>query len=309
MHSSGPSCSFSKSIVNRLVRGLRAGALPLLAAAALASSAVAAEWTPLLDPDLSQWERYLSYQHKLGYDGTQPVDANGKPVEPIGYNKETPVVFSTVQLDGKLALHVSGEYYGCVFTKQEFGNYRFRLKVKWGQKKWQPRLEKLRDSGIVYHSSGPSGVDYWRAWMLGQEFQIMEGHIGDYWNIANSAIDIRAFLPESSMNSVASETQPFLQFGSPPSVAGFCLRSENHESKPGEWTEVELICFEGKSLHLVNGHVVMVLRNSRMMKDGVAVPMTKGRIQLQSEAAEVYYSDIEIQPITALPKEYEHLFE
>jgi hypothetical protein len=45
------------------------------------------------------------------------------------------------------------------------------------------------------------------------------------------------------------------------------------------------------------------------MKDGIAVPMTKGKIQLQSEAAEVYYTDIQIQPIDTLPQEYAHLFE
>lgn len=268
-----------------------------------------ASWTPLLDKDLTKWETYLSYQHKPGYDGSQPVDANGKPVEPIGYNQDAAHVFTAVSFEGKLALRISGEIYGCIYTKQDYENYRLRLKVKWGQKKWPPRTDLLRDSGILYHSSGPSGIDFWRAWMLSQEFQVMEGHMGDYWNIANSAVDIRAYLPEGAMNSVASEKQPFLQFGAKPSVAGFCLRSENHESPPGEWTQLELICFRGQSLHLVNGHVVMVLKNSRMMKDGVAVPMTKGKIQLQSEAAEVYYTEIEIQEIDTLPKAYAKLFD
>src|SRR5690606_25631062 len=117
--------------------------------------------------------------------------------------------------------------------------------------KFEPRMHKLKDSGILYHSVGESGVDYWRSWMLSQEFQIMEGHMGDYWNIANSAIDIRAYLPEGKMNSIADERQPFLPFGST-NPEGFCMRSANHESKPGEWTTLELICFEDKSLHIVN---------------------------------------------------------
>lgn len=265
-------------------------------------SASAAEWTNLLDKDLSRWETYLSYQHKPDYDGRQPLDAEGKPLEPIGYNKDIGHVFSVVELDRKLALRVSGETYGCVFTKQAYENYRFRLKVKWGQKKWSPRTDKLRDSGILYHSNGPSGVDHWRAWMLSQEFQVMEGHMGDFWCIANSAIEIRAYLPEGAMNSVASAKQPFLPFGPKPGVSGFCLRSENHESAPGEWTQLELVCFQGKSLHIVNDHVVMVLKDSRYVKDGVAVPMIKGKIQIQSEAAEVYFTDLQIQEIDALPK-------
>ncbi len=72
--------------------------------------------------------------------------------------------------------------------------------------------------------------------------------------------------------------------------------------------EMELVCLEGQSLHIVNGHVVMVLRNSRAMKDGVATPLTKGRIQLQSEGSEVYFTGIKICRLDALPAEYEALF-
>jgi hypothetical protein len=277
-------------------------------ASATLAEAATSGWTELLDKDLSKWDSYLSYQHQVGYNGSQPTGPDGKPLEPIGYNKDATKVFSAVEIDGKLAVHVSGEFYGCVITKQEFENYRLKLKVKWGEKKWSPRTDKLRDGGVLYHSVGPCGVDYWRAWALSQEFQIMEGHMGDYWCIANSAVDIRAYLPEGTMNSVADATQPFLAFGAKPSVSGFCLRHENHESKPGEWTDIELICFQGKSLHIINGHVVMVLKNSRYMKDGVAVPLTKGKIQLQSEACELYYADVKIQEIDALPEEYAQLF-
>ena len=72
------------------------------------------------------------------------------------------------------------------------------------------RKKLLKDSGILYHSIGPIGEDYWRSWMLSQEFQIMEGHMGDFWSQLNSAIDIKAFIPEGEMmNSVADESQPF----------------------------------------------------------------------------------------------------
>ena len=270
--------------------------------------ATAGEWKDLLDPKLSQWDTYLSFRHADDYSGKEVVDASGKKVEPIGYGKDPDRVFSVITLEGAPALRVSGEVYGCVFTKQEYSNYRLKLRVKWGTAKWTPRRDKLRDSGILYHSVGPAGADYFRAWMLSQEFQIMEGHMGDFWGIANSAIDIRAFIPENSMNSVASEKQPFRPFGAKPSISGFCLRSADFESSPNEWTELELVCFEGKSLHIVNGHVVMVLQNSRSVTDGVATPLTRGKIQLQSEAAEVFFSDIKIQELDAMPPEYVHLF-
>jgi hypothetical protein len=265
------------------------------------------EWTNLLDKDLSQWESYLSYRHQTNYNGNVPLDAAGIAVKPIGYNKDESKVFSIVSEKGEPVLKVSGEIYGCIFTKKDYANYHLTLKVKWGEKKFDPRKEKLKDSGILYHSVGEAGAEYWRSWMLSQEFQIMEGHIGDYWSQATSAVDIRAFLPEGNMNSVANEKQPFLSFGKG-NAEGFCLRSENFESPAGEWTTLELITFEDKSLHIVNGHVVMVLRNSRYMKDEKMLPLTKGKLQLQSEAAEVYYKDIRIKNIDAIPAEYAALF-
>jgi hypothetical protein len=264
------------------------------------------EWTNLIDNKLSNWETYLSFRHSTSYNGTAPIDESGKPIDPIGYNKPNSV-FTIVEEAGEPLIKVSGEIYGCIFTKNEYENYHLKLKVKFGEKKSVPRTDKLKDSGILYHSIGEAGVDYWRAWMLSQEFQIMEGHIGDYWSIANSAIDIKAYLPEGKMNSIASETQGFLAFGSGESQ-GYCMRSENHQTPGNDWTSVELICYKDKSLHIVNGHVVMILKNSRYVKDGKSFPLTKGKIQLQSEAAEVYYKDIQIKGIDGLPKEFDSFF-
>ncbi len=77
----------------------------------------------------------------------------------------------------------------------------------------------------------------------------------------------------------------------------------------GEWTTLDLICFEGKSLHIVNGHVVMILRDSRHIVDGQAVPLDKGKIQLQSEGVEVYYKEIRIRPLEQLPERYACYFQ
>ncbi|HEX8460172.1 MAG TPA: DUF1080 domain-containing protein [Segetibacter sp.] len=265
-------------------------------------------WKKLLDKDLSQWENYLSYRHKDDYNGSLPKDENGNIVQPVGYNKDETKVFSIVEENGEPVLRVSGEIYGCLFTKQVFENYHFKLKVKWGQVKWIPRLTKLKDSGILYHSQGESGKDYWRAWMLSQEFQIMEGHIGDFWTIANSAIDVRAFIPEGNMNTVAGNDQPFIPVGAGTVNPGFCLRTANYESANNDWTSIELICFNGKSLHIVNGKVVMVLANSRCRDGNRDIPLTKGKIQIQSEAAEVFYKDIQIKQLDNLPAKFQSYF-
>lgn len=265
------------------------------------------DWENLLDKDLSKWENYLSYRHKDSYNGKVPKDNLGKDIQPIGYNKDSTRVFSVINDSKSPVLHVSGEIYGCLFTKKSYENYHLKLQVKWGTQKYEPRKNKLKDSGILYHSVGEAGAEYWRSWMLSQEFQIMEGHMGDFWCQANSAIDIRSFPSEGVMNRVADEKQPYGTFKGGGDY--YCMRSGNFESPANEWTNLELICFEGKSLHIVNGHVVMVLKNSRFtLPDGKEMPLTSGKIQLQSEAAEVFYRNIYIKPIKAMPKAYEKLF-
>ncbi|MEO9803600.1 MAG: DUF1080 domain-containing protein [Reichenbachiella sp.] len=265
-------------------------------------------WVNLLDNELSQWDTYLSYKHQVGYKGEEPKDKDGNIIEPIGLNPDGYDVFTVIEDNGEPVLKVSGEIYGCVFTKKDYANYHLRLKMKWGEKKWSPREDLLKDSGILYHSIGPLGAEHWRTWMLSQEFQIMEGHMGDYWNQAASAIDIRAFIPEYIMNPVADQSQPFLPLGMGEEIQGFCLRNGNHEDPSGEWNTLELICFEGKSLHIVNGEVVMILKNSRYVIDGKSIPLTKGKIQLQSEAAEVYFKDIEIRTLDTMPNVYDQYF-
>lgn len=266
------------------------------------------EWENLLDKDLSKWEMYLSFKHQNNYDGSQPLDENGKAIEPIGYNKNINNVFSVIEEDGIPVLKITGEYYGAVFTKESFSNYHLMLKVKWGDKKWEPRKDKLLDSGLLYHSNGEAGVDYWRSWMLSQEFQIMEGHMGDYWAIGNTAIDVRAFPQEGMMNTVAGHEEPFTPIGGSSGRDAFCLRSADYESAPGEWTTLELICFNGKSLHIVNGEVVMVLQNSRMTTEEGTQPLESGKIQIQSEAGEVYFKDIRIKQLNQFPGQYEKFF-
>jgi len=120
----------------------------------------------LIDSELSQWDNYLSFDHQIGYDGQVSVDEEGNFISPIGVNQKGYDVFTVIEEDNEPVLKISGEIYGCVFTKEEYDNYHFRLKVKWGEKKYDPRKKLLKDSGILYHSIGPHGAEHWRSWML-----------------------------------------------------------------------------------------------------------------------------------------------
>jgi hypothetical protein len=52
---------------------------------------------------------------------------------------------------------------------------------------------------------------------------------------------------------------------------------------------------------MINGKVVMVLYHSQQMDNGQAHLLAKGKLQIQSEGAEVYYKDIMIRSINVIP--------
>ncbi len=266
------------------------------------------EWVELLDRDFSQWDVYLSYPGVVIASvvaATAPAD-----LQPIGMNKDDKQVFSMIEEAGEPVLKITGEIYGAAATKQEFDNFHFKAKFKWGEKKWEPRLNELKDSGILYFSVGDFGVDYWHSWMESQEFQIIEGGIGDYWTIANAQIDIPAHKPEGSDLFHYSADAPLLHFAageSSTAVANHCRRGQDREI-PNAWNEIEIICYDGNCVHVANGGVVMTLSNSRHIVNGETTPLRRGKIQIQSEAAEVFYKDVVIKPISAMPEQYREHF-
>jgi len=266
-------------------------------------------WVKLLDKKLSKWQMYLSYRHKEGYNGETPTDAYGKKIIPIGYNKNEANMVSVMMVNNEPVLRISGEIYGCVFTKQEYQNYHLKLKVKLGDKKWPPRLNEPKDSGLLYHSQGPAGVDYWRAWMQAEEFQIMEGGFGDYWCVAATGAHVKMHDPEANNEmGIYDPNGKDTPMGVGGTRTGFVQHSHNYE-KPGQWNSIELICFGDKSIHIINGKVVMAL-SKLVYKEGHELkPLVKGRLQLQSEAAEVFYKDVQIKKITQVPAAYSSYFE
>jgi hypothetical protein len=65
-----------------------------------------------------------------------------------------------------------------------------------------------------------------------------------------------------------------------------------------------LIAFGEDAIHIVNGKVVIRLHGPRRIDGDRTTPVTSGPIILQSEGAEIFYRDIEIRPITAIPAEF-----
>lgn len=260
-------------------------------------------WTNLLDQNLTQWDKFIGVPHySLNLPGHPSGDGmNGTPV---GLNNDPLDVFKVVLENGLPVLHISGQIFGGLSTKQEFGNYHFKAEFKWGTRKYEPRLNDKRDNGILYHAKGNQGA-FWNAWMLSQEMQVQEGDMGDYIALW-PGMDVRATYKNAD-NELAWMYDPAapLKAFNAGQADSRCRRSHNHENPLGQWNTLELICLGQKSIHVVNGEVVMVLENSREQRpDGSTGPLTNGKIQLQSEAAEAYYRNIQIRPITAIPVEY-----
>jgi hypothetical protein len=261
-------------------------------------------WRDLLDENLAQFDVYLSYrgdQIMSVLQGKAPKD-----LKPVGLNPRGQEVFKVQAGRGEPILRITGEYYGCLVTKEEFANYHFRARFQWGEKKWEPRLTELKDSGVLYHSRGDFGVDYWKSWALSHEFQVIEHGLGEYWTQATSAIDIRASPKKAGEEAPRWNPQaPWMEFVSPNNHA----LAGSDEDRPGQWNQIDLVCFQDRCVHIVNGKVVMALKNARYKEGGRWVPMTGGKLQIQSEAAEVFYRQIQIRSIPAMPAEYSNYFE
>jgi hypothetical protein len=252
------------------------------------------EWTPLMNgKDLTGWDTYLG----AVYDTLTEKQVG----DPIGVNSDPRKTFSVVIEDNKPALRISGEHFGGISTQKEFENYHLRLEFKWGKLKWVPRKNAKRDSGLLYHAVGPHGAGY-GFWMRSQEFQVQEGDCGDYWTIAESIVDI----PAVEVKAGEFRYDPageFQTFGEGKPGGKRCFKFPDAEKPSGEWNVLEVYCFGDTSVHVVNGKTVMTLFHSRQPVDGgKELPLTKGKIQLQSEGAEVFYRAVEIRSITRLPE-------
>jgi hypothetical protein len=251
------------------------------------------EWTQLLSAnDLKGWDTFVG----PSFDTIQGKRDSLAP----GLNNDPLKIFSTVTEDSKPALRISGERFGGISTVEEFQNYHLRMEFKWGKDKHAPRKDQKRDSGILYHANGPHGADF-GFWMSSQEFQVQEGDCGDYWGVAGGAFKIPA-IKNGNGEWVYDPKEAVVDFNEKSAAGRHCIKSPDAEKQSGKWNLLEVICFGDSAIHVVNGAVVMRLYNSRMMKDNHSSRLAKGKIQLQSEGAEVFYRKIEIRNISEIPK-------
>jgi Domain of Unknown Function (DUF1080) len=181
-------------------------------------------------------------------------------LEKSGRNNDPKQVFA---FEGN-TLHVSGEEFGYMCTKKKYSNFKLTLEFKWGEKKYPPRENEKRDAGIMYHIDFYSGD---KIWPRSLEYQVQEGDCGDFWMTDSTTIVYNDTL-----------TMPKNWFRA--------IKLKDTEKPNGQWNKAEVVVKNGMITHLLNGEVV----------NKAAVGNTReGYILVQSEGAEIYYRNAEVE--------------
>jgi len=197
-------------------------------------------------------------------------------------------------------IRISGEEWGGIATRQSYRDYHLTVEWRWGTETWGDRKGKARDSGILIHGVGEDGAAG-GCWLESIESQIIEGGTGDvilvagknrpslsanvrqqgrelYWDkngtpmtVTNGRIDWWGRSPEWS------------------DVLGFRGR-DGVEKRPGEWNRQEVYADADKLVYVLNGTVV---------NKASELSHRSGKIQIQSEGAEIFIRKVELEPIRA----------
>ncbi len=205
----------------------------------------------------------------------------------------------TVQ-DGMI--RISGEEWGCITTDAEYENYTIVLEFKWGELTHKPRLENARDCGLLLHSQGEDGGSQ-GIWMHSIECQMIEGGTGDFivvgdgtdafqvtCNVRTDSGGNHFFTGKEGHSQTITEGR-INWWGRDPQwkdVLGF-RGKQDVEKLPGEWNTLECIA---------SGDEITVKLNGILINKATAVKPSKGRIQIQSEAAEVFIRKVELRPLS-----------
>jgi hypothetical protein len=232
--------------------------------------------------DLKGWETYIGPKEK----GGQPVGLNTDPLK----------IFTVADMDGAKVMRISGEVNASIATVKEYENYHIRMVFKWGEK-----VYRQLNSGLLYHSYGSFGAGL-DVWMSSHEFQLCTAKMGDSYCMGKSYFMIPAVKGADGKTYSYSPGGEKIQFGEG-KTAKNCSKGADYEKPKGEWNTVDLYCYGRTSVHVVNGKVNMVNYNSGKIENGEVVPLTKGKIQVQSEGGELFVKSMEIEKIKEIPAE------
>lgn len=199
-------------------------------------------------------------------------------------------------------IQISGEEWGCITTEKEYENYHLTVEFKWGEKTFGSRIHKARDSGILLHSIGEDGA-YDGIWMNSIECQLIEGGTGDFIIVGDGS---DAFSLTSPVAAEKQGSSPIFEpTGNPETIKGGRINwygrdpnwqdvkdfrgANDVENAVGEWNKLDCIVNDGN---------IAIYLNDKLVNKAFNVKPSKGRIQIQSEGAEILFKKV---ALTSLP--------
>ncbi len=210
-------------------------------------------------------------------------------------------------------LHITGDGYGGLLTNKAYRDYHLILEYKWGDRTWQSRKESARDSGLLIHCNGADG-GYSGIWMPGIEVQIIEGGVGDILIVPGNdetgevkPVSISVHAGRDRDDEVIWQADAPLETiaGTSASRVNWFGRDVDWEDKigfrgahdldspHGEWTRIDVIADGGHFQLFVNG---------TLANEVFDVSPRAGRLQLQSELAEIFIRRWELWPLGKGPE-------
>ncbi|MDD3586129.1 MAG: DUF1080 domain-containing protein [Thermoguttaceae bacterium] len=199
-------------------------------------------------------------------------------------------------------IHVSGNGLGGITSNEAFKNYRMIVEFKWGEKTWGRRVKRTRDSGLLFHSVGKDGA-HGGIWMYSIEANIIEGGVGDFI-VVGDRTDKFSLTAEVAPEKSKKNAYIWQKGGKPVTVNGgrvdwfnrdpewedvINFRGKNDVEKPhGQWNTLEIVA---------DGDKVDVYVNGTLVNQAINVKPCGGRIQLQTEMAEIFYRRVTLLPL------------
>jgi hypothetical protein len=250
------------------------------------------------------------------YKSGDPVFAfNGKNLDGWytylnGPRYEDPNKVFSVTPDGML--RISGQGFGGITTKESFKNYHLVAEFKWGDKTWDVpnpakegtllrKHDAARDAGILVHATGEDGA-YGGHWLESIEVQLIEGGIGDFIVVGGKKSPTLTVETRPGENPKIPYWHPGGEkvvkrggrvnwWGRDPKwtdTLGY-RGPRDVESPHGQWTRLDVVCDGDRITTIVNGYVV---------NEGTSSTHNEGKIQLQTEGAEIFFRKFEVRPLT-----------
>lgn len=210
-------------------------------------------------------------------------------------------------------LHITGDGLGAVVTRNRYRDYHLILEFKWGDRTWGNRQNAARDSGLLIHSNGIDG-GYGGNWMPSIEVQIIEGGVGDFILVSGNdeagrpvplslSCDVARDRDEEVVWKAGGTRETFSLanlhrinwYGRDPDwedVKGF-RGPQDPDSPVGQWTRLDVLC---------DGNHIEVYVNGTKVNEAFAASPTEGRLQLQTELAEIFFRRWELWPLGKGPQ-------